>query len=111
MDINWKDFAEGQHENFELAKFQIQEKTQLLIFSSAWTIREEEIQKDTGKDTLNYWAWRLTPLIESKAVPQFTFLCANRVGKESGQNFIGTSCVLQLRPSCGLVATLGCKEQ
>ena len=38
MDINWKDFKEGQsHEKF-LADFQIANHTQLLLFSTAWVI-------------------------------------------------------------------------
>ena len=110
MDINWKDFEEGKHDQKPLALTQVLYKTELLIFSSAWTIREEEIKPETRSETINYWAWRLDPIIKSQ-LGKFHFLCANRVGKEKQTNFVGTSCVLELRPSPCLHAALDCTQR
>ena len=39
------------------------------------------------------------------------FVCSNRVGVELGIKYMGSSCILQLRPDVGIIANLNKKEQ
>lgn len=82
-----------------------------MIFSSGWT--DPNNNPDDKKriyETLNCWAWRLTPIIESQ-MPKFTFICSDRVGKEKETSFIGSSCFIQIQPKVDILGHLNHKEQ
>jgi hypothetical protein len=57
------------------------------LFSSAWTGDEVKTEKDSVNDTLEYWVWRLDKIIKEPSVQKFTFICADRVGKEKETKF------------------------
>lgn len=44
------------------------------------------------KDTISYWALRMSPMLGTAAV----FAACNRIGTEKGTTFTGSSCVLKL---------------
>jgi hypothetical protein len=62
----------------------------------AWLKSQDSHQSDSEYDalnrTLNYWAMRFEPLIESKK-DTVVAIC-NRSGEERGTLFCGSSCVL-----------------
>lgn len=118
MDINPYEF-EAPFEAYELARFCAAEEVELLLFSSAWCNRHPEeppelAQAPDGRETLEYWASRLQPLIRRRdggGMPRRAyFVCADRVGVEHGTTFCGTSCVLSLAEPAVLGA-LGTHEQ
>ena len=69
-------------------------------------IRDYKLQANTSKITLNYWAWCLSLIDSNLNMHKFTFICANSVGKEFDTTFVGTSCILELRPSCTIMKNL-----
>ncbi len=96
MDINPYEFIDNSQ--FELAEFCKAETIDALLFLSAWNVfsyrniiqdHEPENQSDQAIDgIMNYWLWRLTPLMNKKmnANPYqkpWVFICADRVGKET----------------------------
>ncbi|KAM0751952.1 carbon-nitrogen hydrolase [Meredithblackwellia eburnea MCA 4105] len=74
----------------------------LVICCMAWLMSDDadDIETTTGRkdnwdkqrQTINYWATRLKPLIGEDTV----FIAANRVGREKDVTFAGSSCVLRL---------------
>jgi hypothetical protein len=63
-------------------------------------------------ETLNYWANRLLPIIEDKQdIKPVYFICSNRVGFEEGTGYMGSSCILKLKPDVKLLMNLNKKEQ
>ena len=70
MDINWKDFDMERMDDTFLADFQVQQKTQILLFIAAWCDAEKNHSvKDESKevmDTVNYWITRLQSVMRSK---------------------------------------------
>ena len=82
------------------------------MFSSAWTSSEKypSDQKATT-DTINYWGSRLGPIIDDKTTKDHCyFICSNRVGVELEEQYMGSSCILILRPSIGIISNLTKKE-
>lgn len=64
-----------------------------------WLASEPPLQADAEpsaweqvKETISYWALRLSPLFGTGAV----FAGCNRVGTERGTTFTGSSCVMRL---------------
>lgn len=85
-----------------------------------------------SESNLNYWAARLAPLhdptprymtegeageagpAEPAATKEVVFVAANRVGKEEGTTFVGTSCVMTISSSPSrieLVEVCNCSEE
>lgn len=100
MDINPKDF-EAPSDKYELASFVKAEKADVILFSSAWTTEEPDTNDSLRH--IQYWASRLTPLLDTNCF----FICSNRIGEEdkklwnetlSGKTkFVGRSCVIDLK--------------
>lgn len=98
MDINPCEFKDMS--KFELADFCKTIDADGLLFCSNWCTME----RTTTDETINYWAYRLSPVIEkfdnlsaqSKTnqgeQKRFFFLCANRIGTENQTLFVGSSC-------------------
>lgn len=98
MDINPKEFK-APYEAFEFANFIKDQKCQLILFSSAWLDPNSYPDDQTATDeTLNYWANRLLPVIKDKERQNCYFVCSNRVGKELGDIYMGSSCIFKLKP-------------
>lgn len=99
MDINPYKF-EAPFDDFEFANFVKNEQCQLIMFSSNWC--DPNSYPNDAKathETINYWGTRLSPIIEDKSInSNIYFVCANRVGVEEGVGYMGSSCVIQLRP-------------
>ena len=84
-----------------LADYQVREKTQLLLWSTAWVI-EEQNEIDFFKDKLdqlslyniNYWAERLDPIVKSQGKQPFYLIASNRAGLEGTSMFIGSTCTM-----------------
>ena len=112
MDINPWEFK-SEFEKFEFANFHKENDVQLIVFSSAW-LDPNSYPSDhkATSETINYWANRLLPIISNKdgRKPCY-FLCANRVGNELGENYMGSSCILKLKPDVGIIKNLSRKEQ
>lgn len=72
----------------------------MIIFSSAWLDPNDyENDEKATLQTITYWANRLTPIIKSSEnKDNCYFVCANRVGNELGENYMGSSNVLMLKP-------------
>ncbi|KAI8461595.1 carbon-nitrogen hydrolase [Phakopsora pachyrhizi] len=109
MDLS-PDKFEAPFDRFELASFAINNNCEVLICSMAWLDSVQGVdpnRTDHGKswnevkDTLNYWALRCTPIWKAK---DQTFIACNRVGKEDGTVFTGTSCVISNHQSHNLIA-------
>lgn len=50
---------------------------------------------------MNYWLWRLYPLVNRKENPvtrKFVFLCADKVGKDDKTTYVGTTCAIKVNP-------------
>mmetsp|Transcript_38054 Transcript_38054/g.36428 ORF Transcript_38054/g.36428 Transcript_38054/m.36428 type:complete len:169 (-) Transcript_38054:50-556(-) len=110
MDINPKEFK-APFEAFEFANFIKNEKCQLIMFSSAWCDPNcYPSDKKATDETLNYWANRLIPLIEDKNPAPCYFVVADRVGSELGENYMGSSVVIKVRPEVKVIAHLSRKE-
>jgi protein N-terminal amidase len=112
MDINPYNF-ENPWDEFELANHAKQHGASLVLMSSAWCSahpEDDEIVRNMVPDqskTMEYWASRLEPLFGSKAI----FAVADRVGRESGVNFCGSSCLMQLASNPKLLGALGISEE
>lgn len=114
MDINCYEFKDPSQ--FELAEFMRKEQADALFFLSAWKDSQEDRHDgDSIKDTLNYWIYRLSPLIssdknkkkESESFKRWAFFCADRVGKEEKTVFVGCSCALKFNP----LKLIGCLDK
>ena len=85
MDLNPYEFKDSNL--FEFGNFCKNEKIDVILFLSAWTDNEPENQKKSAIDgILNYWLWRLYPIVNRKNDLKYDksvlFLCADRIGKE-----------------------------
>ena len=112
MDINPWEFK-SEFEKFEFGTYHRDQKCQLIIFSSAWLDPNTyPSDKKATDDTINYWANRLIPIIEDadNKDPCY-FVCSNRVGTELGENYMGSSVILKVRPNVAIVKNLSKKEQ
>lgn len=114
MDINCYEFKDPSQ--FELANFMKKEKADALFLLSAWKDSDEERHDgDSIKETLNYWIYRLSPLIstdknkkkEEENYKRWAFFCADRVGKEESTIFVGCSCALKFNP----LKFIGCLDK
>jgi len=109
MDINWKDFEPSLSETRKLADFQVANRTQMLIWLTAWCNPEPHYQcQDESRDTCetnNYWVDRLFPIALSKHQnPEpFYYVACNRIGTEKTILFLGSSVVVKLRPQLSYV--------
>lgn len=85
----------------------------MIIFSAAWL--DPNVYPNDEKatfETLNYWANRLIPIIKDKKdIKPCYFVCSNRVGTELGENYMGSSCIMKLKPEVGVIKNLSRKEQ
>lgn len=113
MDINCYEFQDNGQ--FELANFMKKEQADALFFIAAWK-DSNELQTGEGiKEMLNYWIYRLSPLISSDKnkkniedlYKRFAFFCAGRVGKEESTVFTGCSCALKFNP----LKFIGCLDK
>lgn len=113
MDINCYEFQDNGQ--FELASFIRNEQADAIFFLAAWK-DSNELQTGEGiKEMLNYWIYRISPLIYSdknkKKVEdiykRFAFFCAGRVGKEESTIFTGCSCALKFNP----LKFIGCLDK
>lgn len=98
---------------FELARFCQKEEVDTLLMNIAWLrsdqengeeglqLSKEELMKNAQLDHINYLVLRLLPLIKNQDEhPQkpLRFIACNRVGKEAGSEFAGTSFGIHLIP-------------
>ena len=118
MDINYR--LKVDYFEFPLAHYLVKEKTELLLFPTAWTLKEgeglnpEDEQKEM-QEQINYWAMRLLPHcddywgldrcvgkvidgVEQRNSNEWIFVAADRVGRDNKTTFKGTSCVLKFNP-------------
>ena len=106
MDINPYRFEAPWHAH-ELARASV--GSDLIVFSSAWTSAHPDdasVTKAAPIDrdqVLSYWVARLEPLLGARDAP--VFVCANRVGVEDEIQFVGCSCVIDLRRRAPRVLT------
>ena len=112
MDINPYQFK-SPYEKMEFANYHRAENNSMILFSSAWldpnTYKND---KEATMETINYWANRLIPLVKDTVDQKpCYFVCSNRVGSEAGDNYMGSSCILKLKPGVELVANLSKREQ
>ncbi|KAF0693881.1 Aste57867_15194 [Aphanomyces stellatus] len=98
MDINPNNF-EAPFDAYEFASSIVQAKSTLVLFSSAWNDHNPMETDPTAMPTLQYWANRLKPVIDSldDGNRNCYFICSNRTGIERGTSFVGGSCILSLR--------------
>jgi hypothetical protein len=86
MDINPYEFKDN--EAFELANFCKTKQIDALFLLTAWNDHEPENQSPQSVEGLiNYWIWRLYPLVNRKNQPityakTFALIVCDRVGKE-----------------------------
>ena len=95
MDVNPYQFK-APFDKFEFANYQLQAKSNILLMSMAWLTPGTPITSETIPNALNYWAVRLSPLIEKSTQPVLVCI-ANRTGTERDTRFIGCSCVLLIK--------------
>ncbi|GMK54256.1 hypothetical protein CspeluHIS016_0108420 [Cutaneotrichosporon spelunceum] len=123
MDLNPRDFI-APWDAFELATFAVDNAVDVLVVPMNWLDPGEQDDSDEDEDgglevprrdpnvpsesNLNYWAARLAPLhdptpryseggvVEPAPGKDVVFVAANRVGKEEGTLFVGTSCVMAI---------------
>ncbi|KAJ0397749.1 hypothetical protein P43SY_005606 [Pythium insidiosum] len=112
MDINPDDF-EAPFDRFEFATNAAEQRADLVLFACAWCDFEPE--SDDTMPTVNYWATRLTPIIDALqkdayGKPSCHFLVSNRIGTENGTFFVGASCVISLKEP-ELLALAGRREE
>ena len=114
MDLNCYEFQDNGQ--FELAEFCKKEQADALFFLSAWKDSDEKTANgDSIKEMLNYWIYRLSPIIssdknqkiEEKSYKRWAFFCADRVGKEEDTVFVGCSCALKFNP----LKFIGCLDK
>ncbi|KAI9104060.1 carbon-nitrogen hydrolase [Phlyctochytrium arcticum] len=110
MDVNPYRFQTPSSTR-EFASFH-SSNSNLLLCSMAWVLLEQDnhwVEEQAGPmvETLVYWANRLEGLKGCVVV------VANRVGKENGKYFAGTSCVLYFGPDgrVRLLGALGTREE
>jgi len=114
MDINCYEFKDSS--KFELAEFIRKEQADALFFISAWKDSDEKTANgESIKEMLNFWIYRLSPVISSeknqlaaeKMYKRWAFFCADRVGKEEDTVFVGCSCALKFNP----MKFIGCLDK
>ena len=77
----------------------------------------DDLMEGPDAQTINYWALRLTPLLEAANERDFYFISCNRTGTEQQSRFAGSSCALHFGPAPGhaprqveLVGAMGRRE-
>lgn len=112
MDINCYKFLDNS--KFELAEYIRSVDADALFFLSAWKDSEPgEFNGDSIRNMLNYWIYRLSPIISSdknkaeKPYKRWAFFCSDRVGKEEDTVFVGCSCALKFNP----LKFIGCLDK
>jgi len=85
MDINPPHFQEPT-KACQFANYHKNNNVDLIAFSSNWT--DEKIEDQIEMNTINYWASRLSPLLNNQKV--IYFIVANRIGIEKNTIFIGS---------------------
>lgn len=112
MDINCYQFKDST--KFELAEFFEKENADALFFLSAW--KDSDPESNTGdsiKTMLNYWIYRLSPIVTTEKNQgkgfnkSWAFFCSNRVGKEEDTVFSGCSNALKFNP----LKFIGCLDK
>ncbi|CAG9320970.1 unnamed protein product [Blepharisma stoltei] len=97
MDINPYEFRD--YDLHELADFWQSQNVDLCAFCTNWTYTDgDELQ------LLNYWLWRLEPLLKTQR--KVYFLAADRIGEEKGTKYSGASCVIELSSKPRLLGML-----
>ena len=88
MDIEYKDLNEELKDSKKCAHYQVTNNTEILIFITAWTDKAEK------------WLQHLQPIAESSQQNSspFYLVACNRVGVEKSSQYVGGSCIVQLRP-------------
>lgn len=61
----------------------------------------DDLMEEPDAQTINYWALRLTPLLEAANHRDFYFISCNRTGTEQQSRFAGSSCALHFGPASG----------
>ncbi|GLE02594.1 hypothetical protein PINS_up011435 [Pythium insidiosum] len=113
MDINPDDFT-APFDRFEFATHAATARADLVLFACAWT--DFEPDSDDVMPTVNYWATRLTPIIDALQANEYGgksachFLVSNRIGTENGTFFVGASCVISLQEPA-LLTVAGRREE
>ena len=75
----------------------------MILFPTNWTDNEHD-NKEHGIEMVNYWLYRLKPLLKPTSTKNLCFLAADRVGKEyvycekKEGYFLGFSCALSINP-------------
>ena len=115
MDFNPKQFK-APFDAYEMASFYRDNNASLLICSMAWLMPTELFinpDKSVEYNMINYWALRLSPLIDaSKSNGRIVnVIICNRTGKEGETVFGGTSCILQIKEGrIHLLGSLPCNQ-
>ncbi|KAI8608681.1 N-terminal asparagine amidohydrolase-like protein [Chytriomyces sp. MP71] len=118
MDLNPYKF-QSPFEAFEFANFHVNSGSELISCSMAWVLSKADAEKGLKTvtpivGTLNYWAARLSPLIDTTKgdTKRIIFAVCNRTGGENGTDFCGSSCVLEFSGGgASLLGVLGHKEE
>ncbi|KAJ3406269.1 Carbon-nitrogen hydrolase [Chytriomyces hyalinus] len=116
MDINPYRF-ESPFEEFEFAHFHKEAETDFVSASMAWVLSPGDSARKAStplSGTLNYWATRMMPMIDSTVNSSKRIIMAvcNRVGGENGTDFCGSSCVLEFaNGGASLLGAMGYKQE
>eukprot|EP01097_Dermamoeba_algensis_P002033 TRINITY_DN1810_c0_g2_i2.p1 TRINITY_DN1810_c0_g2~~TRINITY_DN1810_c0_g2_i2.p1 ORF type:complete len:298 (+),score=76.07 TRINITY_DN1810_c0_g2_i2:60-953(+) len=104
MDINPYEYLNSSLKEF--ANFHKKAKTDIILFAANWIDSDPE-EEGKSLETASYWVQRLSPLIGSGCV----FVAANRVGKERGTLFCGSSTIIHLGKKPAALVLLGKREE
>lgn len=83
------------------------------MFSTAWDTEGVVFDNDDiAKDfLLNHWQERLKTIIKDSCRDTCYFVSADRTGFERGIEFLGSSCIIQLRPELKVLKNLNKSEE
>jgi len=127
MDMNPKDFI-APWDAFELATYCRTNNVDILVVPMNWldppveppNVPPPKDPDAPSESNLNYWAARLTPLHDpspdyapdggtpERPPKEVIFVSCNRVGKEKGTEFIGTSCVMTVSSDPSRIDLIEC---
>jgi len=100
--------GKNDDDKMELGNFCYREGIQLILFLCNWRIMDRSNTPNEEKilNLINEWAERFGPLTDNKTEGVSYLITSNRVGKEKGNEFAGSSNIIQLKPSVKLFSNL-----
>lgn len=114
MDIQYKDLDMSLKDSKKLAHYQTENETQMLIWLTAWTgVDPKRVQEGDFSETQltakwnSHWVDDLEPVTRSgeQSANPFYFVACNRIGVEKTGMFIGSSCIVKIRPEVAHLAS------